>query len=253
MGRMDGKGAVVTGAASGIGKGIADMFALEGAKVVYADYDVAGGEAAVAEIKAAGGEAIFVKTDVRKKEDIQNCLKATIEAYGDVSTLVNSAGVLVHAPFLEHTDADFDKLTEINFRGYYWMMQEFLPALVKNGKASILNIASISVHKPETYAYLYGAYKAAVNIMTKNLIREFTPQGVRLNVICPGPVMTMLTPEPVRKSKELQEQLVKDVCPCGRPGDPKDIAYAATWLCSDEAEWVTGSTIVVDGGASNMG
>jgi len=253
MGRMEGKIAAVTGAASGIGQGIAEMFAKEGAKVVCLDYDVAGGEKVAEGIRAAGGEAVFVKCDVRSKDDIKNALQVTLDTYGDVTTLVNCAGVLVHAPFLEHTDADFDKLTEINFRGYYWAMQEFMPALVKNGKASILNIASISVHKPETYAYLYGAYKAAVNIMTKNLIREFTPQGVRLNVICPGPVMTMLTPAPVRESKELQAELVRDVCPCGRPGDVKDVAYAAVWLCSDEAEWVTGSTIVVDGGASNMG
>lgn len=253
MGRMDGKIAFVTGAASGIGRGIAQMFAKEGAKVVFADFDEKGGAEAVAEAVAAGGEAVFCKCDVTKKEDLQNGLKFTLDTYGDITTLVNSAGVLVHAPFLEHTDADFDKLTAINFRGYYWAMQEFMPALVKNGNASVLNIASISVMKPETDAYLYGAYKAAVNIMTKNLTREFSAKGVRLNVVCPGPVTTNLTPKEVLESPEIQAEMCKTVCSVGRLGKPEDIAYAATWLCSDEGSWVTGSTIVVDGGATNMG
>ena len=253
MGRMDGKIAVVTGAGSGIGRAIAVMFAKEGAKVTCANRNEADGNETLAMIKNAGGEGIYVKTDVRNKENIKNLLTKTLDAFGDVTTLVNNAGILVHAPFMEHTDDDLVKVFETNFRGYYWAMQEFLPTLVKNGHASITNIASISVFKPETDAYLYGAMKAGINKMTRDLIREFSPQGVRLNVICPGPVQTNLTPEWVRNSPEVQAEICKAVCPVGRLGEPDDIAYAAVWLASDEADWVTGSTIVVDGGACNMG
>jgi NAD(P)-dependent dehydrogenase (short-subunit alcohol dehydrogenase family) len=132
-------------------------------------------------------------------------------------------------------------------------MQGFMPALVKNGHSSIINIASISVAKPESFAYYYGAYKAAVDIITRNLIREFTPQGVRLNVICPGPVNTNMTPAEVKNNPEAQKAIIAAVCPVGRLGEPEDIAYCATYLASDEASWVTGSQFVVDGGACMMG
>ncbi|WP_159435367.1 SDR family NAD(P)-dependent oxidoreductase [Sporobacter termitidis] len=253
MGRLEGKIAVVTGAGSGIGRATAVMFAREGAKVVCANRNEADGAETLQSIKAAGGEGIYVRTDVRQKSDIDRLLRAALDTYGGVTTLFNCAGVLVHKPFLEHDDEDLAKLFETNFRGYYWTMQAFLPVLVKNGHSSVTNVASISVMKPETNAYLYGAFKAAVNKMTRDMIREFSPQGVRLNVICPGPVQTNLTPEWVRNSPEARKQIQKEVCPAGRLGVPNDIAYAAVWLASNEADWVTGSTIVIDGGACNMG
>jgi 3-oxoacyl-[acyl-carrier protein] reductase len=106
--------------------------------------------------------------------------------------------------------------------------------------------------RPESNAYVYGAMKAAVNKMTRDLTREYSPQGVRLNVICPGPVMTNLTPQAVRESKELQDEVIRTTLPAGRFGVPDDVAYAAVWLASDEADWVTGSTVVIDGGACNL-
>lgn len=253
MARMEGKIAVVTGAGSGIGRAVAVMFAKEGAKVVCANRNQAEGNKTLDLIKKAGGNGIYVKCDIRKKDDIENLLNRTLEAYGDVTTLFNNAGVLVHKPFLEHTDGDYDLINETNFRGHYWAMQTFLPALIKNGHASITNVASISYYKPESNAYIYGAFKAALNKMTRDMVREFSPLGVRLNVIAPGPVNTNMTPEYVKNSPEVQRQLIKEVCPAGRLGEPEDIAYAAVWLASDEADWVTGSTIVIDGGACNMG
>ncbi|MDR2357892.1 MAG: SDR family oxidoreductase [Oscillospiraceae bacterium] len=253
MGRMQGKTAVVTGAGSGIGRAVAVMFAREGAKVVCANRNEKDGEETLRLIHSAGGDGLYVKTDVRKKDDIKKLLAATLERYGGVSTLFNCAGVLVHAPFLEHTDDDIAKVFETNFRGYFWTMQEFLPELVRHGHSSITNVASISVMKPETNAYMYGAMKAGVDKMTRDLTREFSPRGVRLNVICPGPVQTNLTPQYVRESVEIQQEIIRTTCPVGRLGEPDDIAYAAVWLCSDEADWVTGSTIVIDGGACNMG
>ncbi|CEO88508.1 SDR family NAD(P)-dependent oxidoreductase [Syntrophaceticus schinkii] len=254
MDRMKGKIAVVTGVASGIGKAIAEMFAAEGAKVVAADFDATGGQKTVDGIKARGGEGIFVSTNLRKKEDVENLKQVTLDTYGTITTLVNSAGVLVHAPFMEHTDEDYEKVSETNFRAYCWTMQAFLPVMVANPQqCSVLNIASISSVKPESNAYYYGAFKAAVDLMTRNLTREFSPQGVRLNVICPGPVNTNMTPQEVKNSPVIQAEMCKNVCSVGRLGEPEDIAYAATYLCSDEASWVTGAHFVIDGGACMMG
>ena len=257
MGRLNGKIAVVTGAGSGIGRGISEMFAKEGAKVVAVDYNVEEGQKTLDTIKKGGGQGIFVECNVRNKDDIKKLVKQTIDTYGDITTLVNCAGILVHKPYLEHTDEDYQKVGETNFRAYFWMMQEFLPYLIKNGHSSIINLASISVMKPETNSYIYGAFKAAINKMTRDMTREFTPQGVRLNVICPGPVLTNLTPEKfreeARKNPEAAREVMKKICSCGRQGVPEDIAYGAVYLASDEADWVSGTTLVIDGGACNFG
>ncbi|BAK47673.1 MAG: SDR family oxidoreductase [Lachnospiraceae bacterium] len=256
MGRMDEKIAVVTGVGSGIGQAIATMFAEEGAKIVGADFDAAAGQKTIDAICAKGGEAVFVETNLRKKEDVQRLHDVTMETYGGITTLANCAGVLVHGGFLDHTDKDYDFISETNYRAYIWTMQAFLPEMVKensHGKNSVLNIASISSIKPESGAYFYGGFKAAVDLTTRNLSREFSPQGVRLNVICPGPVMSHMTPKEVLDSKEIQDEMCKTVCSIGRLGQPKDIAYAATYLCSDEATWVTGAHFVIDGGACMMG
>ena len=255
MGRMENKIAVVTGVGSGIGKAVAIMFAKEGAKVVAVNRS-ARGQDTVDKILAGGGDAIFVQTDLRKKEAVDQVYDAALKKYGTITTLANCAGVLVHAPFLEHTDQDYDLISETNYRAYIWMMQKFLPVMTKensHGKNSIVNVASVSAIKPESNAYYYGGFKAAVDITTRNLSREFSPQGVRLNVICPGPVNSDMTPASVREDPEIQAEMCKNVCSIGRLGEPEDIAYAATYLCSDEATWVTGARFVIDGGACMMG
>jgi len=256
MGRMEGKIAVVTGVGSGIGKGIAEMWAKEGAKIIGADFNPTLGQAAIDAINAAGGEATFVEANMRVKADIDKIYDVCMEKYGTMTTLANCAGVLVHKPFLEQNDDDFAFIEETNYRAYIWMMQKFLPVMTKensHGKNSIVNIASISSIKPETNAYFYGAAKAAIDLMTRDLTREFSPMGVRLNVICPGPTTTAMTPKEVLESPEIQADMCKHVCSIGRLGTVEDIAYCATYLCSDEATWVNGAHFVVDGGACMMG
>lgn len=256
MNRMKGKIAVVTGVGSGIGKAISEMFAAEGAKIIGADFNAAAGQATIDGINAAGGEATFIQANLRKKEDVEKIKDLAVKKYGTITTLANCAGVLVHKHFLDHNDDDYAFISETNCRAYIWMMQAFLPLMTKEnsrGKNSVVNIASISSIKPESDAYYYGAFKAAVDLMTRNLTREFSPKGVRLNVICPGPVQTNMTPQEVKDSPKIQAAMCRDVCSIGRLGEPVDIAYAATYLCSDEATWVTGAHFVIDGGACMMG
>lgn len=256
MGRMNGKIAVVTGVGSGIGRAVATMFAKEGAKIIGADFNAAEGQKTIDAINTAGGEGTFVETNLRIKADVDKLYDVAMEKYGTITTLANCAGVLVHAPFLDHTDKDYDFISETNYRAYIWTMQKFLPVMTKensHGGNSVLNIASISSIKPESDAYYYGGFKAAVDLMTRNLSREFSPKGVRLNVICPGPVMSNMTPKEVQENPEIQAEMCKHVCSIGRLGQPEDIAYAATYLCSDEATWVTGAHFVIDGGACMMG
>ncbi len=256
MGRMEGKIAVVTGVGSGIGKAVAEMFAKEGAKIIGADFNATSGQATVDGIQAAGGEATFVQANLRQKQDVEKIKDMAVSKYGTITTLVNCAGVLVHKTFLEHTDDDYALISETNYRAYVWMMQAFLPLMVKEnsrGKNSVLNLASISSIKPESDAYYYGSFKAAIDLMTRNLTREFSPQGVRMNVLCPGPVDTNMTPPEVKNSPEIQAEMCKHVCSIGRLGKVEDIAYAATYLCCDEASWVTGTHFVIDGGACMMG
>jgi len=253
--RLEGKVAVVTGVASGMGKAIAEMFAEEGAGVVGCDYNADAGFDTMDAISKAGGTGIFVPCNLRRREDIVAVREKTLERFGKVTTLVNAAGIVVLNTFLEQTDADMQSLFETNYRGAVWMMREFLPFLVESGKSSVTNIASISVYQPESFAYYYGSFKSAIAMLTRNLAREYSRQGVRLNVICPGPCDTGMTPESCRMDggdPEAVKRLVDSVL-CGRVGTGKDIAYCATYLASDEAEWVTASQFTIDGGASFAG
>lgn len=251
--RLEGKTAVISGVGSGMGRAIAKMFAEEGAAVCATDYNAETGQKTVDEICAAGGKAVFVRCDLTKKEDIAHLHDEALKALGSVTTLVNAAGVLVHGAFMDQTDENMQFIHDTNFRGTVWMMKAFLPDLVKTGNASITNIASISVFKPESYAYYYGAYKAAIAILSRNLAREYTPQGVRINVICPGPVDTNMTPPQFRSGTgdpEAIKGLIETTMLVQRLGVPDDIAYCATYLASDEASWVSAAQFVIDGGAT---
>ncbi len=253
--RLENKVAVITGVASGMGQAIAKMFAEEGAKIVGCDYNSENGQKTIDEINSSGGDALFVPCNLTVKKDITRVREAAIARYGRITTLVNAAGIVVLDRFMNQTDADMQKLFETNYRGTVWMMRECLPYLVESGKASVTNIASISVYQPESFAYYYGSFKAAIAMLTRNLAREYTPQGVRLNVICPGPCDTGMTPDQCKLDSGDPEAIknLLNALLCDRIGTAEDIAYCATYLASDEAEWITASQFVVDGGASFAG
>ena len=250
MNRLQDKVAVVTGATSGIGEAVAVMYAKEGASVVLVGRNSKKGEATAAKIREDGGDAVFVRCDVTKKEDILNLKDAAYEKYGRVDILFNCAGVLVHKPFLEQDDADFELITQTNCRAYIWTMQAFIPEMVKAGHGNIINVASISSVWPEVNAYFYGAMKAAVTNLSRNVAKEFARKGIRVNCILPGPINTNMTPDWVKNSKEAQQGMIDTVCMVGRLGEPEDIAYGAVYLGSDESSFVTGQNLVIDGGVT---
>ena len=250
MNRLDGKVALVTGAGSGIGRATAIMFAREGARVALVDFNETTGKETLRTISGSGGDGVFIRCNLRKHDEIKNMVKTASDAYGRIDVLFNSAGVLVHKPFLEQTEEDFDFIMETNLRAYIWTMQEILPLMAERHKGAVINVASISATVPELNSYFYGAAKAGVNKITKDIAKEFSPRGVRLNVICPGPINTNMTPAEVRNNKEVQKAMIEKVCLVGRLGEPEDIAYLAVYLASDESSFVTGSSFVIDGGVS---
>lgn len=248
MGRLENKTAVITGATSGIGEAVALMYVKEGAKVILVGRNEEKGSKLVSDIEAMGGEGTFVRCDLRNYEDILKLKEAADAKFDKVDILFNSAGVLVHKPFLEQNMDDFDLIMETNYRAYVWTMQTFIPDMVKAGGGSIINVASISAIWPELNSYFYGAMKAAVTNISRNVAKEFARQGIRINCILPGPINTGMTPEAIKNSKEAQQQMIDTVCMLGRLGEPDDIAYPAVYLGSDESSFVTGTNIVVDGG-----
>ena len=248
MGRLKEKVAIVTGAASGIGEAVSIRFAREGAKVVAVDINESKGHAVVEKIIRYDGEAMFKKCDLRRIEEIPPIKDATLKRYGRIDILINAAGVLVHKPFLEQTMEDLNLIFETNFRPYVLLMQTIIPAMIKQGKGAIVNIASISAVWPELNSYFYGAMKAGVTNLSRNVAKEFSRKGIRINCILPGPINTNMTPDFIKNSKEAQQALIEEVGMLGRLGEPDDIANAAVYLASDEASFVTGVNLIVDGG-----
>jgi len=243
MGRLENKIALVTGATSGIGEAVAKMFAAEGAKVIATGRNNEKGGLLVEEIKNNGNEAVFMSCDLREKTSITALKDFAYHQYETVDILFNNAGVLVHKAFLEQDDNDFNLIMETNYRAYVWTMQAFLPKMIERKYGSIINVSSISSIWPEANATFYGAMKAAVSNISRNVAKEYARKGVRVNCILPGPIDTGMTPPGFESSDWAKQLLV-----LGRLGVPDDIAYAAVYLASDESSFVTGQSMVVDGG-----
>lgn len=248
MGRLENKIAIVTGATSGIGEAVALMFAKEGANIVAVGRNEAKGTEVIDKIVAMGREGVFVKCDLRNVDEIGSIKDTALDKFGRIDILFNAAGVLVHKPFLDQDMDDLDLIFQTNFRPYVLTMQSIIPTMVEQGKGSIVNVASISAVWPELNSYFYGAMKAAVANLSKNVAKEFARQGIRINAILPGPINTNMTPDVIKHNEEAQKAMIAEVCMLNRLGEPDDIAYAATYLASDEASFITGINLVVDGG-----
>jgi 3-oxoacyl-[acyl-carrier protein] reductase len=255
MKRLEGKVAIITGAASGMGKATAIKYCQEGAKVVIADISDEGQKTAE-EINSYGGDAYFVKTDVSNYESIQNLVKETVERYGKIDILYNNAALPQKTkPFYETSQDEFERIFDVNVTGPFLLCKEVYPEFKKVGGGVYLATASLGGVFPRAGSIAYSPTKAAIINMYKVLASELAKDNIRANVILPGPTETPMLKkfmEPGRdqlSDKELAQN-VSGSMPLGRLVQPGDIADAAVFLASDEASMITGETLLVDGGRS---
>ncbi len=244
--RFEGKIALVTGAAAGMGESAARIFAREGAKVVVADLLEKEGGAVAASIVSAGGEAMFLRMDVSGEEQWREAVRATVKRYGRLDVLVNNAGISGAVPDRMSTEY-FDKLMAINVRGTFLGMKYAIPEMQKAGGGAIVNLSSISGFVGQEFVHMgYNGAKAAIRMMTKSAAVQYAKDGIRVNSVHPGLMPPMRTSVTAADPK-LREKLLESV-PMRRPGRVEEAAYAILFLASDEASYITGTELVVDGG-----
>lgn len=244
--RLENKVAIVTGAGSGIGKASAMLFAKEGAKVVVADWVEEGGNQTVSEIKAADGEAVFIKTDVSQATEIDAMVSKCVETYGKLNILFNNAGVVSMGKIEATTEEDWQKVIDVDLKGVFLGCKRAIPEMEKQGRGKIISTASIAGIVGFDGIAAYCAAKGGVVNITRELALECAPKKINVNTIAPGVIETAMTKDILADPK--QREGMQAGTPYPRLGKPEDIAYAALYLASDESDFVTGHTLVVDGG-----
>lgn len=243
MKRLDGKVALISGAASGLGEAQAILYAREGAKVVLGDIQDELGAKVVERIVQEGGEATYTRLDVTSQDSWAAAVKLTVDTYGKLTTLVNNAGIFHPGGIESETPEGWARMIAINQTGPFYGMKAAVPELLKSGNAAIVNISSLYGLIGSPDAISYHASKAAVRLMGKGAALEFARKGIRVNTIFPGqiktPILGDITPE--------QDDAIKASIPMGVVGEPMDIAHGSLFLASDEAKYVSGAELWIDG------
>jgi len=245
--KLEGQVAIVTGSAQGIGRAIAIGLAREGAHVVIADIQLEKALETAKEIEALGRKSIALKVDVSRVPDISMMVEKALEAFGTVDILVNNAGIALSTPFLETTEEAWDKIINVNLKSAFFCSQSVARVMVDQGRGKIVNLASTSSFVAGRQEVPYAVSKAGVRMLTAASSAELASYNVNVNAIAPGLIKTPLT-EKHFPSLEALEERVKAKAPMGRAGIPEDLVGAVVFLCSADADYVTGHTLVVDGG-----
>ena len=249
MGLLEGKVGIVTGAAAGIGRATALIFAREGARVTVADRDARGGEETVAMIAEAGGEALFTHTDVARSEQVEAMVSQTVARFGGLDCASNNAasggGYALAADLSEKT---WDLTLSVTLKGVWLCMKHQIPAMLESGGGSIVNIASTSGIKGEAFLSAYSAAKGGVIALTKTVAAEYAERGIRVNAVCPGGVLTPGIADYFARAPEVEQRAIESHA-MKRLARPEEIAHAVTWLCCDRSSFATAEIMVVDGGA----
>lgn len=249
MSDLKNKVAIITGARRGMGKTHALALAKAGAKVVVSDISQEGCQKVVAKIEKAGGEAMALKCDVTQKTEIDELVKKTIKKWKKIDILVNNAGIVDFKPFLELTPEDWDKTLDINLKGYFLCAQASAKEMAKKKSGVIINIASVAMGQqgigfPNIVHYC--ASKGGIVGMTEALAVELAPYNIRVNAIAPGMIETLMI-EPMKKDQKTMETILSRI-PMHRTGKPEEVSNLVLFLASDESSYMTGSTVVIDGG-----
>jgi cyclopentanol dehydrogenase len=247
--RLEGKVALISGGARGQGAVEAKLFAREGAKVVFGDILDEPGKQVEAEIHKAGGEAAYVHLDVTREDDWRAAVNTAIDRYGKLDILVNNAGILIRKGIEDTTEEDWDRIMGVNAKGAFLGTKHSIPAMRQAGGGSIVNISSTAglVASPSGSAS-YTASKGAVRLLTKSTAVQYAKEGIRCNSIHPGPIDTDMIQETLTDPAKLDERMQR--LPMGRVGTADEIAYGVLYLASEEASFVTGSELVIDGGTT---
>ncbi len=243
--RLEGKVALISGGARGMGAEEALMFAREGAKVVIGD--VLDGEGREVAAQIPGGQAIFVRLDVTKEADWQRAVSMAEEVYKRLDILVNNAGVSATGGIEDTTVEEWDRVMEVNAKGVFLGTKYAIPAMQRSGGGSIINISSqLGIVAMSESSPQYIASKGAVRLLTKSTAIQYAADGIRCNSVHPGPIVTPMTEG--RRSDDAVRELMESRIPLGRYGEAIDVAYGVLYLASDEASFMTGSELVIDGG-----
>lgn len=244
--RLQNKVALITGGGTGIGAGIAHMFAREGAQVVVCGRREDPLKKVVDEIDRSGGEAIYCVADISSQEQIQEMIETVTMKFGSIDILVNNAGVFIPDDVTSTSEQEWDRVMDIDAKGVYLMSKAVLPDMIKKGTGKIVNIASIAGLIGFEKSAAYCAAKGAVVNLTREMALDYASKGICVNAIAPGVIDTDMTKAFLSNEQAKQGFLSKT--PVGRVGTPEDIAYGAVYLASDESNFVVGQTLVIDGG-----
>jgi len=255
MGQLTGKVAAVTGGASGIGEATVRRFVAEGARVAFADWDGDRGHRLAADIAAAGGNVTFTEADVADEAAAMAFVRKAGESFGRLDILVNNAGIRMYQTVVDATAESWDKILGVNLKSYAFCAKAAVPLMRRAGRGSIVNVASVRSITAGNNTIQYDTAKAAIAGLTRGLAMDHSPEGIRANAVCPGPIFTPFHARRIQSAGQTVEQYNQDAATrtmLRRPGTPEEVAACILFLASDEASYVTGSLLFADGGLTAM-
>jgi NAD(P)-dependent dehydrogenase (short-subunit alcohol dehydrogenase family) len=250
MGRLDGKVAVVTGGASGIGRASAKALAAEGARVVIGDVAEERGESAAHEIRDDGGDAMFVRADVTKISDVEALVREAVDRWRRLDVMFNNVGVAIPGTAEDMSEDDFRRVLDVNLIGVWRGMRAAIPEMLRTGGGSIINTSSVQGHVAFQGWAGYAASKGGVDALTRQAAVEYAPKGIRINSIVPGTILTEMNEKILSEAEDPDAQMAMwtSMHPVGRVGQPDEVAAVVVFLASDESSFITGESLRVDGG-----